>query len=157
MDVRKKCNYGYQLNKNDECELAVQECEPHYELSADLSKCVPIPGLYIPFPVIGAVLLSTAILIIRVKCSERGKDHPRPTKLIPCIIILWSMFELPLFLLQAAFAAWYEHWFNTAMTMLAILLHFPVNYYSVKKILPQRLMKVLKSENEKKIAVALDI
>lgn len=50
--------------------------------------------------------------------------------------MVWGSLEIPLFLAQAAFAAWFEHWFALCVTLLAVFFHFPVNIWATRLILP---------------------
>ena len=101
-----------------------------------LNKCIPVPGFYVPFPFLFVIAVTTLIMICVIKNSERHKQ----TRLIPTIIIYWSYFELPMYLLQVAFAAQFEHWFNTAATFVAVIMHFFINCYSVKAIMPAKIL-----------------
>lgn len=103
-------------------------------LNSMLDNCIPVPGLYIPFPVLGLVVLSTLIVLIRIRIRRSPN-----TKVLPTLIALWSVFELPLYLLQAAFAAWIENWFNVVCILIALIFHFPLNYIAAKIILPESL------------------
>jgi hypothetical protein len=86
-----------------------------------------------------------------VKNSERHKQ----TRLLPTIIIYWSYYEVPMFLLQIIFAAQFEHWFNTAATVVAVVAHFAINIYSVKTIMPA---KILDQERTKQLkGAAIDL
>jgi len=136
LDGRTQCKWGYALNEKDECELTVQECNEGYILNTVLDRCIPVPGFYVPFPILGGLTLITLLLIACVKCGKKKSQ----TKLIPCIIVLWSFFEIPLFAAQIYLALDFGHQFNIIFTALAIALHFPVNYYAVKSILPARLI-----------------
>jgi hypothetical protein len=82
------------LNEKDECELTVQECSEGYILNTVLDRCIPVPGFYVPFPILGGMAIITLIFIASVKCGKKKSQ----TKLIPSIIVLWSFFELPIFI-----------------------------------------------------------
>lgn len=135
LDARKQCKYGYALNASDECELVVQECLEGYVLNGYLNRCIPEPGLSVPFPFLIVLCITSAIMICRIR---RSKQH-EPTRILPVLIMIWGTLELPLFLAQAAFAAWFEHWFATAVTILAVIFHFPVNIWATRLILPSDL------------------
>jgi hypothetical protein len=92
IDNKKRCRYGYELDANDTCQLVVQECLEGYILNTVLNKCIPVPGLSVPFPFLVVISISTLILICVVR---RRKDG---TRLIPVIIVYWSYFEVPLFM-----------------------------------------------------------
>jgi hypothetical protein len=81
----------------------------------------------------------TLIFIASVKCGKKKSQ----TKLIPSIIVLWSFFELPIFIAQVYLAADFGHQLNIIFTVLAIGCHFPVNYYAVKSVLPAKLIQDL--------------
>lgn len=94
LDGRTQCKYGFALNEKDECELTVQECSEGYILNTILDRCIPVPGFYVPFPILGGLAIITLVFIASVKCGRRKSQ----TKLIPSIIVLWSLFELPIFI-----------------------------------------------------------
>ena len=101
-----------------------------------LNKCIPVPGLYVPFPFLAVISVTTLILICVLKKSPRHKQ----TRIVPTIIVYWSYYELPMFLIQIAFAAQFEHWFNTVATLVAVVMHFAINCYSVKTIMPAKIL-----------------
>lgn len=92
LDARTQCKYGYALNKDDQCELSVQECNPGYMLNQILNRCIPVPGFYVPFPILGLLIVLTLILVVYVKAKRSM------TRLLPSVIILWSLLELPIFI-----------------------------------------------------------
>ena len=70
-------------------------------LNTVLNKCIPVPGLSVPFPFLIVISITTVILI----CVVKNKKEHENTRLIPTIIVYWSYYEVPLFMLQIAFAA----------------------------------------------------
>lgn len=128
------CLYGYRLNATDQCDLYLRQCKKGYVLNEVLDSCVPVPGLLIPFPVLALVLLSTLYVLLRIRC--RGSPN---TKVLPTLIALWSLFEIPIYLLQGWQAVWIENWFNLVFLIIALIFHFPLNYYAANIILPYNL------------------
>ena len=45
---RFNCPYGYAYNDYGECELVAQICKPGYRLNWTKTKCIPVPGAYVP-------------------------------------------------------------------------------------------------------------
>jgi len=74
-------------------------------LNTVLNRCIPIPGFYVPFPILGGLFIITLIFIVCVRCGK----NKSPTKLVPSIIILWSFFELPIFAAQVYLAVDFGH------------------------------------------------
>ena len=93
LDITMKCPYGYEVNATDQCQLAVGYCIQGYEMNEFLNRCIPIPGLWIPFPTLALLLIMTTYIVIRAKCTKS-----QTTKLVPTIIAVWSFLELPLFI-----------------------------------------------------------
>lgn len=91
LDARTKCKYGYELNAMDQCELSVQECLEGYTLNGYLNRCIPLPGLMVPFPFIIVLTILSFILYCRTKRDPS-------TRLLPVLITLWGSLEIPLFL-----------------------------------------------------------
>ena len=90
-----------------------------------------------PFPFLGVITVTTLILISVVK---KKKEHEN-TRLLPTIIVYWSYFEVPMFMLQIAFAAQFEHWMNTSATFIALIFHFIINCYAVKNVMPEKILE----------------
>ncbi len=60
------------------------------------------------------------------------------TNIIQSLICLWSLFEMPLYLLQFILAAIYSHYIVIAFTLAALLALISINIYMGKILLPRR-------------------
>lgn len=64
MVIGEICAYGYGYNNYGECVLKARVCEPRYVLNLDGTKCIPVPGVYIPFLFVMLALGWTAYILI---------------------------------------------------------------------------------------------
>jgi hypothetical protein len=135
LDTAIRCPYGYELNETNQCELAVQQCLPGYVLNGYLNRCIPVPGLWIPFPTLGLLAVIYFLVYIRARCCQRDPQ----TKMVPTILAFWSLVELPLFVAQAFYAAQIQHWVTLGLTGLAIVFHMGLNCYAAKLLVPESL------------------
>jgi len=81
------CPFGYGYNtKGDGCILTAQICEGYDILNYDKTKCIPMPGILVPFPLVIIGLLGTIYITIQ------KKRHPH-TRFFPTVICLLSVLE----------------------------------------------------------------
>lgn len=50
--------------------------------------------------------------------------------IVKCVICLWSLLEVPLYLIQFVLAAVYNYWPVTAISFIGLALIFPINCYA---------------------------
>jgi hypothetical protein len=45
----KVCDFGYELNEENECILQVAHCQKGYVINERSDQCIPEPGFHLPF------------------------------------------------------------------------------------------------------------
>lgn len=81
------CRFGYEMNAaGDACFLMAQICEGYDILNYDKTKCIPMPGMLVPFPLIFLAVVG-AIVILASK-----RSYPS-TRFYPSMICVLSVLE----------------------------------------------------------------
>lgn len=115
----------------------MQLCIGGYILNEYLDKCIPKPGFWVPFPTLGLLLVMIILLYFAARCCPTKP----PTRIAPTLIAYLSLVELPLFVAQAFYAAQIGHEVTLILTILGIVLHFPVNWRAANSIVPEYLFQ----------------
>ncbi|CDW73754.1 UNKNOWN [Stylonychia lemnae] len=68
------CPYGYEFNNFGECELVLQICREGYKLNSDKTKCIPVPGAYIPLIFLIAIAIWTGFVIYKYRKTHAPID-----------------------------------------------------------------------------------
>eukprot|EP00347_Sterkiella_histriomuscorum_P022324 403330882 len=92
------CPFGYEYNDYGECALVLQICEPGYILNSDKTKCIPVPGAYVP--IIFLIICLGWTLFVLIKYKKTRSTIEKITMLLFGYTIVQSIVYLIMFALS---------------------------------------------------------